>query len=325
MVARSSSKTSLKSLLFIVGPTAVGKTRLSFVLAQKLSASLLNCDSIQMYKGLDIGSAKPDFLHKKTAPASYLFDEFKPPAVCTAGVFRKKALSILKKQLPVRPVVAVGGSGFYIQALEKGMFPVKSVPPEVEGFVRKIKDKHGTKHLYHLLKVWDKQYADTIAEQDSYRIFRALCIILSEKKPLSLIQTSFQKNKKALPYSVLKIGLCLSKEQLLDRVSLRVQSMLQAGLVEETKLLLQQGLADWPLMKSVGYKECVLFLNNKITHEDLQAKIIQRTMRLAKKQMVWFKRDTSISWFVPDKHTDQDIYQFVSQRLKKADATKNNQ
>ena len=122
MTKKCASQPSSFRVIFLLGPTAVGKTDLSFYLAEKLSASILNCDSISMYKGMDVGSAKPQFRIKNT-PA-FLFDEWEPPFTCTAGLFREKALSILEKELSYRSVLAVGGSGFYIQALEKGMSPI---------------------------------------------------------------------------------------------------------------------------------------------------------------------------------------------------------
>ena len=219
--------------------------------------------------------------------------------MCTAGEFRKKALPVLKKELPRRAVIAVGGSGFYIQALEKGMLPVKKVQPEITTLVQQIQNKHGWPHLYKLLKMWDPLSADTISPNDHYRLFRAVSLILSEKRPLSLIQHSFQKKPNTLPYPIIKIGLHYPKDELLERVRLRTHTMLKNGLLQETQKLVQKTSPKWPLLKSVGYKECLLFLNQKILKEELPQRIIQRTMRLAKKQMMWFKRDKNIHWFHP--------------------------
>ncbi len=308
------TESSFYPLIFLVGPTAVGKTQLSLQLANRLPSALLNCDSIQMYQGMNIGSDKPDLTDQKNC---FLFNEYKPPFTCTAGVFRKTALSILKNQLSLRAVIAVGGSGFYIQALEKGMFPVKQIPERVKEFVSLVKKKRGMKHLYQLLQELDKKQADQISPQDHYRIFRSICLILSEKKPLSLIQNTFQKNQKLLPYPIIKIGLYLPKEHLLERVQIRTCNMIQKGLIEETQTLLDQGLSDWPLMKSVGYKEATLFLKKQIsTIEDLQNRVIRRTMRLAKKQMVWFKRDSRIRWYLSNRENNQKIYNFLQKKIQ---------
>ena len=298
------------AIIFLLGPTAVGKTDFSFYLAEHLSASILNCDSIQMYKGLDIGSAKPDFLKNQK---QFLFDEWDPPFVCTAGVFRKTALSILEKELPHRPVLAVGGSGFYVQALEKGMYDIKPVKPEIKNRIKEIQKKRGTGHLYDLLKFLDPEYAQQISSQDTYRIFRAISIILSEEKSLSLIRSSFQF--KRLPWPYLKVGLYLKRDVLLKRVTERTEKMIKAGLLEEVQGLLDRGFLNWPVLKSVSYKESVLFLQNKISKEEWKMSIIYRTMRLAKKQLSWFKRDKDIRWYLSDSENWLKIQQDIKKHL----------
>lgn len=300
------------AIIFLLGPTAVGKTDFSFHLAEYFSASILNCDSIQMYKGLDIGSAKPDRLTKQK---QFLFDEWDPPFVCTAGVFRKTALSILEKELPHRPVLAVGGSGFYVQALEKGMYDIKPVKQEIKKRIGEIQNKRGSGHLYQLLQFLDPEYAKRISPHDTYRIFRAISIILSEEKPLSLIRSSFRIKELSWPY--LKIGLYLKRETLLKRVTERTEKMIKAGLLEEVQDLLNKGLLEWPVLKSVGYKESVLFLQNKISKEEWKMRIVYRTMRLAKKQLSWFKRDKGIKWYLSESKNwlkiQQDIKKYLSE------------
>ena len=291
---------------FVLGPTAVGKTEFSFYLAEKCSASILNCDSIQMYKDLDIGSAKPVLSKIEKKISMFMFNEWYPPFVCTAGIFRKKALSILKEELSSRSVLAVGGSGFYIQALERGMYPVKSIKPEIKAQVKEIYIKRGLEHLYKLLCVLDSKYAAQISSKDTYRIFRAMCIILSEEKPLSFIKTSFQEQE--LPWPYFKIGLYLPRDILLKKVQIRTAKMIKDGLLEEVQGLLNKGLQDWPIMKSVGYGESVLFLQNKLSKDELQNHIISRTMRLVKKQMSWFKRDKSIQWYLSENKNWLKIY-----------------
>ena len=299
-------------LLFLLGPTAVGKTSCSFYLAEKLSASILNCDSIQMYKGLDIGSAKPVLNRNKKKIPLFLFDEWDPPFICTAGKFREKALLVLKKELPCRSMLAVGGSGFYIQALEKGMYPIKSIKPDITKLVKETQNERGLEHLYSLLQFLDPEYAKQISSQDSYRIFRGICIILSEQKPLSLVCSSFQEQK--LPYPYLKVGLYLPREILLKNIQVRTEKMIKEGLLEEVQNLLDKGLKNWPLMKSVGYRESILFLQNQFSREELKPRIIHRTMRLVKKQMSWFRRDKNIQWYLSEKKNWPKIYE----RIKKS-------
>lgn len=352
---------------FLLGPTAVGKTALSFYLAEKLSASVLNSDSIQMYKGLDIGSAKPklslgtpvsknpasithttlaakpklslgtpvshnipqsdglqldktlkineqqniplfarlDNNSKKYIPC-FLFDEWEPPFTCTAGTFRKKALSVLKQELSHHSVLIVGGSGFYIQALEKGMYPIKNIKPEIKEEVQEIYKNKGLNHLYKLLVFLDPKYAHQISPRDKYRIFRGICIILSEEKPVSVIRNSFQEQK--IPWPYIKVGLCLPREVLGKRVQERTEKMIKEGLIDETQVLLDRGFKEWPVMKSVGYKEAVLYLENHISKEELKTRIVHRTMQFAKKQMSWFKRDKNIHWYSSEEKNWHKIY-----------------
>ncbi len=333
---------------FLLGPTGTGKTDLSFYLAEKLSTGVLNSDSISMYKGLDIGSAKPKLFpdisisnksvcvdhsqsnkdlkanrnqhiplfaqtsknSKKHIPC-FLFDEWEPPFIGTAGAFRKKALSVLKQEIPHHSILIVGGSGFYIQALEKGMYPIKNIKPEIKEEVKKIYKQKGGEHLYKLLVFLDPKYARTISPQDKYRVFRGVCIILSEEKPMSLIKDSFKAQK--LPWPYVKVGLHLPREILFKKIQHRVEKMITEGLVEETKVLLDRGLKNWPVMNSVGYKEAVLYLQGNLSKEELKTRIVNRTMQFAKKQMSWFKRDKSIKWYLSKEKNRPQIYEFFRQ------------
>ena len=280
----------MKSLIFVVGPTAVGKTDWAIQWARQDSGCILNSDSIQVYKDLKIGSAKPDFEKYKDI-TYYLFDEISAPQVWTAGDFRRKAFKILEKELPQRRVFVVGGSGFYIQALEKGMYKIKT--PE-----RRSTDQWKNKdisYLYELLKKKDPETAQQISPKDRYRILRSLILMDREGKTVSQIKREFREQKPPWPY--LKVGLNISREELLKRVEKRVWKMLKEGLVEEIEQLLNRGLRDWRPLNSIGYREGILYLDGKIKREELANKIVSSTMFLAKKQKTWFKRDTSIKWF----------------------------
>ena len=265
----------------VFGPTAVGKTQLSFYLSERLSASILNCDSISMYKGLDIGAAKPVREISQAGHPLFLFDAWEPPYICTAGDFRKKALAVLKQQLSQRPCIMVGGSGFYIQALEKGMYPVKPVAESIKTEVRAFQQKKGPKALYEWLKTLDPQYAKALPPSDIYRVSRALCLILSEKKPLSRIRADFKEQ--TLPYPYIKVGLYLPRELLLKKVQERTEKMIKGGLLEETKALIDKGFKKWPILNSVGYKEALSYLQNQINKAELKDHIVQKDYEAGKK------------------------------------------
>lgn len=284
----------MQKLVFILGPTAVGKTNWALEWAEQSSCCLINSDSIQFYKELSIGSAKPD-LTKHPHITFYLFNEVSAPQIWTAGDFRKKALGILKKELPKRKAFVVGGSGFYIQALEKGMYPIKKPEEKDKSQWEKLEKEKGLPYLYELLKKQDPETAKQISPQDRYRILRSLHLMEIEGKKVSEIKKEFKGQK--LPYPYLKVGLKISKEDLLDRIKKRSERMLKEGLIEEANALLKKGLKGWKPLNSVGYKEACLYLEGKIKKEDLLNEIVSSTMALAKKQKTWFKRDKSIKWY----------------------------
>ena len=302
----------------MVGSTAVGKTDWAIKWAQQsqihspsTKTGILNTDSIQVYKDLNKGSAKPDF-SKYPDIEFYLFDILKAPEVCTAGLFRTQALNILKEKLPAEKIFATGGSGFYLQALEKGMYPIKksNLVKKPDLLKRDLIEKKGVfknqlsqsagktqtlNQLYQELKIKDPETAKKISSNDRYRILRALELIDTENTTLSQIKKEFREQK--LPWNYLKIGLYLSKEELLKKVTQRTKNMLQQGLIEEIEGLLARDLKAWRALNSIGYKEVQLYLEGHIKKEDLTSAIIVATMQLAKKQRTWFKKDKSIKWF----------------------------
>ena len=189
----------------------------------------------------------------------------------------------------------MGGSGFYIQALEKGMYPLQSVPEDISQKLKELQKQKGLDYLYQELKKKDPETAGQISPKDNYRIFRSLSLIESEGKSISQIKKEFKEHK--LPYPYIKVGLSISKEKLLERVKKRTQNMVKEGLIEEIEALVKKGLRDWRPLNSVGYKEGLLYLDGKINKEDLLNQIIANTMALAKKQKTWFKKDKNIKWF----------------------------
>ena len=280
-------------LVLVVGPTGSGKSDLALALADEFGGAILNCDSLQTYKRLDIGTAKPTREERARIP-HHLFDVMEPGEVLTAGDYRRMALEVLARELPHRTVFGVGGSGFYIQALEKGMFDVGKPSPEIESEVRAEAERLGLSAMYAKLTKEDPDYADQISPNDSYRILRALIIIRDSGKSVTDLKASFQVEK--FPYPLLKLGLLPSREELLPRVEARARRMLESGLIDEVRALIRDGHGDWPPLQSVGYRETVAYLKGEIPEEKLLPLIVEKTMQLAKKQKTWFKRDTEIRW-----------------------------
>lgn len=282
------------TLTFIVGPTASGKSQLALDLAKKTNGAIVNADSVQVYKYLNIGSAKPS-VEEQAAVPHYLYDLVEPSQIFTAGDYRRAAMEVIDFQAHRTPLYFVGGSGFYIQALEKGMFEVEPPTPEVMLLLDNW-EKQGL--LYQELKVRDPKTAGRLPEGDQYRIRRALEITLGTGRPFSELENEFknQKSKLSERFEIKKIGLKIERPLLRKRVEERTRKMLKLGLLEEVKDLMARGYGNSRALQSVGYKECLAYLAEQQKPEQLFQNIVTSTMQLAKKQMTWFRRDPAIEW-----------------------------
>ncbi|MGZ3797733.1 MAG: tRNA (adenosine(37)-N6)-dimethylallyltransferase MiaA, partial [Pseudobdellovibrionaceae bacterium] len=216
----------------------------------------------------------------------------------TAGNYSRDFFQCLEKLPAESPVFVVGGTGFYFQAIEKGMYPVRKTSPEIQNQIASIlKNPEGAKELYAEFQRLDPEAAKKIHPQDHYRLGRAMELIRSEGKTLTQIQKEFNERQAPFPYPLLKLGLRWDREVLRQRVILRTQKMLDAGLVREVEDLLRRGFEDWPALQSVGYKETIQFLTEGKSSQWLFENIVQNTMGLAKRQRTWFQRDPAIHWF----------------------------
>lgn len=287
---------SIHPVIFIVGPTAVGKSAFALDLAEEFGGSILNCDSVQTYAHVQIGAAKPLPQELERVP-HHLVGYVTPPQELTAAQFRRDALQILEQETKKGPVFAVGGSGFYIQALKKGLYSVGQVDPIRRDYWKSRLEFDGAEVLYRELKSIDPGYALKISQNDGYRIVRALELIESENKSMEQIQMEFDQRAKAdWPYKTYNIALSMDRNLLRKRIAERTQAMLQQGLIEEVHELLQMNLKDWAPLRSVGYLEVVQGLESGSTPMQMAEKIEIHTAQLAKKQMTWFRRDTSLVW-----------------------------
>lgn len=288
----------MSSNVYILGPTCTGKSELAIQASQQFGGEIISCDSIQIYRDLNIGTAKPTPEQMATVP-HHLLNLVGAGGTFTAGEFRRHALAIMEERgsAGVKHFFLVGGSGFYVSALERGMFDLAPVPEEVREQVRARMEREGAQKLYEQLRQIDPEYAGKIQPQDRYRIARGLEIWLHQRRRLSEIQNQFQSNNSEIASSDIKIALRLERTELEKRVRLRTQKMLASGLIEEVQGLLERGLRDWPPLNSVGYKETQMYLRGEIARAELEEKIVTSTMQLAKRQMTWFKRDHTIKWF----------------------------
>lgn len=286
--------------LFICGATASGKSDLAIQIAKKFSGEIINCDSVQVYKHVQIGAAKPSVDEMKIV-SHHLYDYVDFPNEKTAGEFRKDFLQLVRHANKNTFYLVVGGTGFYFQALEKGMFESITVPKDLrETIETELAQPLGRERLHQELMEQDPLSAAKIHPSDSYRLVRAIEVIRFTGKSWSEIQAKFESESegKAFPWPLLKLRVTWPRDQLRKRIALRTEQMLQRGLVTEVQELLAKGFAnpgqEWAPLKSVGYKECVDYLRGprdpaKISH--LRDEIVLRTSQLAKRQETWFKRD----------------------------------
>lgn len=280
------SKNQKKPLIAIVGPTASGKTDLSIYLAKKLNGELISADSRQIYKGLDIGTAKDrTFLH-------HLVDIVSVNESFSVNQFVDRALQIVESihQKGKIPVV-VGGTGYYIDALlYQNRIP--NIPPNEQ--LRSQLEKHSTTELFKLLSQKDNQSTNRIGQTNRKRLIRALEIVLSTGQPVPSL------TKPITRFNHLLIAIDIDRQTLYRRIDRRVDRMLQNGLIEETKWLLAQVPASHELVKTIGYQEVAQYLRGEITRNELTDKIKFHTHALARKQISWWKKHPDVHW-VKDK------------------------
>tara|TARA_B110001454_G_C12723278_1_gene436211 strand:- start:8778 stop:9692 length:915 start_codon:yes stop_codon:yes gene_type:complete len=297
----AASTNSDKNVVFVVGPTAAGKSFWALEHAKKYPDScIVNCDSVQIYKHLDIGSSKPSPEDLRVRP-HYLYSEIDYPETITAGQYERLFFNLLES-IPEKKIFVVGGTGFYFQAIEKGMYPVSVIKDEVKKEFDQLVVLEGFEYLYRWIEKTDPEFAKKISVNDHYRIERSYQLMRSEGKPMTQIQKEFSDAQRAFPYPLTKIGITADKDVLRDMVILRTKKMLQMGLVGEVKSLLAKGMVNWDPLSSVGYRETIHWLQspNAESVESLEKDISISTMQLIKKQKTWFQRDKQIRWLKKD-------------------------
>ncbi len=309
--------------VFLVGPTACGKSALALELAEKFGGVILNADSVQVYRELLIGAASPSPEDLQRVP-HVLFQTVSAPDRITAGDYSRLALKELEKLAKQNvPVVFItGGTGFYLMALEKGMLPIEKADPVRQDALEVRLKLEGAEALHAELVKFDPLVGARISAADHYRLVRALEIIARTGRPLSEIEAEHHVQPSVFPYEKLKLGITIDRQILRERITQRTRQMLGQGLIEEVKGLLKQDLSHWEPLQSVGYKETLAYLARDAEVASLLAleeKIIQNTMRLAKKQKTWFQRDPEIQWgdFSDATFFGQTVRRFLDHPLSK--------
>jgi tRNA dimethylallyltransferase len=280
-------------LVVIVGPTASGKSTLGVWLAEQLNGEVVACDSTQLYRGFDIGTAKPDAAERRGIP-HHLIDVLDPTEEATAGGYRERALEVLSdlKKREKFPIFTVG-TGLYLRALLEGLADVPQRSEEIRERLRESIEKHSAGYLHRILKKLDPEAAKKIAAQDEQKLIRAIEVCLLAKKPLSEVHRTSRNPLQG--WRMLKIGLQPQREALYERIHKRTESMLMRGWMQEVQGLLASRLSDDAKpFQFIGYRELRKVFEGKQKVDAARVAIQHATRQYAKRQLTWFRRDQEI-------------------------------
>lgn len=286
----------MQPVLAIVGPTATGKSRLGMALARELGGEIVNADALQVYRGFDVGTAKPSPEEQEQVP-HHLIDILEPWEPYSAGEFARRAReAIADIRERGRVPIVVGGSGLYLRALFEGISPVPPGDPEVRRRLRERLGEEGLEALRsELLKV-DPETAERLKPGDTQRILRALEVAKVSRKPLSAWIREQPFGIQGI--AATRVGLTLPRSILYDQIAGRVARMMEEGWLEEVAGLVRQGLSpDLPAFQAIGYRQLVRHLEGNGSLEEAIAETVQATRRFAKRQETWFRKEPGVTWF----------------------------
>ncbi|MFH1995652.1 MAG: tRNA (adenosine(37)-N6)-dimethylallyltransferase MiaA [Candidatus Omnitrophota bacterium] len=312
---RAVSRTVRKeSVIFLVGPTAAGKTACAVALAKKLPIEVISCDSMQVYKGMNVASQAPSAEERKAAK-HYLVGAMSPSTEYSASVFAKRARRLIKDIAGRGKVpVVVGGSGLYVKALVDGLFPSPAKDPQFRAKMWKYAARHGSAKLYERLAKTDAGAARTIHPNDSKRIIRALEVYHATGKPMSALKAKTQGIETT--HDVRMFGLSAPRERLYRAVEERVERMFADGLLGEVKRLSGKRLGV-TASRALGIQEVAGYLGGEYSLEEAKRLLKRNTRHFVKNQLTWFCRDKRIEWFDVSCLTQRQIVGRIVRKLKK--------
>jgi tRNA dimethylallyltransferase len=286
-------------LVIINSPTATGKTQLAIDLALTFGGEIISADSLQVYRFLDIGTAKPT-VEERNRVKHHLIDVVDPDEEYNAAIFADQARSVIKCLAGQgKPVFVVGGTGLYIRALLRGIIATPDIDEKIRKHYRQLRDSQGRESLYNLLQQRDTEAAKRIKPNDSVRVIRALEVL--EQTGESIVTMQKRHSFSDSNYNTCKIGLQLERTELKQRIAMRTDKMIAAGLQDEVRRLLDSGYKETikPL-QSLGYKQIIDFFKGVHEWENAIQLIKQETWLYAKRQMTWFTADKEIKWYSPE-------------------------
>ncbi|MFN4763221.1 tRNA (adenosine(37)-N6)-dimethylallyltransferase MiaA [Gillisia sp. Q332] len=300
-----------KFLISITGPTAIGKTALSIQLAKAFNTVILSADSRQFYKDMKIGTATPSeeellaaphhFIQHKSVEDSYSVGDFEREALLkTQELFKQKDI-----------LIVVGGSGLYVRSLLEGLDSFPEIDPKIRLQLNEQFEKEGLEPLKLRLQEHDPEAYKKTDIDNPHRVIRALEICLGTGKPYS---SFLNQQKPKRPFQTISIGLTAPREEIYERINLRVDAMMAEGLLGEVKSLYPK--RELNALNTVGYKELFAFLEGRFSLEEAVAEIKKNTRRFAKRQLTWFRKDKNIHWF-DYKTSSEEIIAFIKAEIEK--------
>ena len=309
-------------LVVIVGPTASGKSVLGVWLAEQLDGEVVACDSTQLYRGFDIGTAKPT-MEERHGVAHHLIDVLDGTEETTAGWYRERAIVVLeglraRKKLPIFTV----GTGLYLRALLEGLADVPLRSEELRERMRASAAEHEPGYLHRVLRRLDRASAEKIAPADEQKLLRAIEVCLLAKRPLSEV---YEGGRKPLTgWRAIKVGLQPKREALYERVHARTEAMLARGWMEEVSGLMERGVPESAkAFDFIGYRELRKVSRGEMELEEARAAIQQATRRYAKRQMTWFRKEKGVRWlegFGGDRSVQEEAVGWIQRQISEGSA-----
>ncbi len=291
------------TLYVLLGPTAVGKTELALQIAEKLGSPILNCDSRQIYRGMEIGTAAPTAEQQRIR--HYFVGTHDIGDYYSAAQYEQDVLSLIEElQANHHSLLLTGGSMMYLDAVCNGIDDIPSVDTEVRQTLRKRLTDGDIDEMRNELRLLDPEYYHTADTRNPKRVVHALEVCYTTGRPYSSFLT---KERKQRPFHIVKIGLRRERQELFDRINKRVDDMMEAGLLDEARRLYH--LRNENALNTVGYKELFRYLDGEWELPFAVEKIKKNTRDYAKKQMTWFAHDNEIKWFHPDQR--EEIFQLL--------------
>jgi tRNA dimethylallyltransferase len=293
VVAENHSDSDLP-LIVLAGPTASGKTALALTLAEQFDGEIVSCDSVAVYRGMEIGTAKPTLAERARVP-HHLIDIAWPDQPCTAGDYSRLAREAIRgiSERGHVPIVA-GGTGLYLRALLDGLFAAPVRDDALRAKLRQRAESSDPPRLHRILTRLDPAAASLIHANDTPKLIRAIEVTLASRQPMT---TQWQAGRDALTgYRILRLGLNPPRAELYERINHRAAAMFDSGLVEETALLVERYGFECRPLTSLGYAQAVAVLRGEITRDEAVRSAQQGHRNYAKRQLTWFRKDPSLHW-----------------------------